>query len=194
MFKPNARVIFIDCSYHDRFMVKKSDSFFIRQTLNADNNNTYQETPLDLGAYVDALGKSVLRIHNIAVTFSDPNGKALEVTQNTSAAAQFQLCTQSQTDIVFSSNRAVISSGKLYGVNAIPGGVGDQYPNVSHDTDILPQMWTNGYLVAVDSIFLGGQASSQWTTDVYMSITLECTVETMSEASAMALALSQQGA
>lgn len=191
MFKPNARVIFIDCSYHDRFMVKKSDSFFIRQTLNADNNNTYQETPLDLGAYVDALGKSVLRIHNIAVTFSDPNGKALEVTAGAAAAAQFQLCTQSQTDIVFSSNRAVVSSGKLYGFNA---DTVSSYPQVSHDTDVLPQMWTNGYLVAVDSIFLGGQASSNWTTDVYMSITLECTVETMSEASAMALALSQQGA
>ena len=172
-------------------MVKKSDSFFIRQTLNADNNNLYQETPLDLGAYVDALGKSVLRIHNIAVTFSDPNGKALEVAATAAAAAQFQLTTQSQTDIVFSSNRAVISSGKLYGWNA--DGVAS-YPQVSHDTDVLPQMWTNGYLVAVDSIFLGGQASSNWTTDVYMSITLECTVETMSEASAMALALSQQGA
>ena len=192
MFKPNVSVIFIDCSYHDRFMVKKSDSFFIRQTLNADNTNSYQETPIDLGAYVDALGKSVLRIHNVAVTFSDPNGKALEVTGNSSAAAQFQLLTQSQTDIVFSSNRAVISSGKLYGANNIAGT--DQFPIVSHDTDVLPQMWTNGYLVAVDSIFLGGQASSQWTTDVYMSVTLECTVETMSEASAMALALSQQGA
>ena len=55
-------------------------------------------------------------------------------------------------------------------------------------------LWTNGYLVAVDSIFLGGQASSQWTEDVYISITLECTVETMTQASAMALALSQQGA
>tara|TARA_Y100000004_G_C8941864_1_gene424539 strand:+ start:107 stop:628 length:522 start_codon:yes stop_codon:yes gene_type:complete len=173
-------------------MVKKSDSFFIRQTLNADNNNTYQETPIDLGAYVDALGKSVLRIHNIAVTFSDPNGKALEVDANVSAAAQFQLLTQSQTDIVFSSNRAVISSGKLYARN-MPG-TGAHYPLISHDTDVLPQMWTNGYLVAVDSIFLGGQASTNWTTDVYMSITLECTVETMSEASAMALALSQQGA
>ena len=181
----------IDCPYYDRFMVKKSDSFFIRQTLNADNNNTYQEIPLDLGAYVDALGKSVLRIHNIAVTFSDDNGKALEVTTNTSAAAQFQLLTQSQADIVFSSNRAVISSGKLYGVNNLTG---TNYPQVSHDTDVLPQMWTNGYLVAVDTIYLGGQASSQWTTDVYMSVTLECTVETMSEASAMALALSQQGA
>ena len=169
----------------------RSDSFFIRQTLNADNANTFKEIPLDLGAYVDALGKSVLRVHNIAVTFSDPDGKALEVTTATSAAAQFQLCTQSQTGIVFSSNRAVISSGKLYGVNNLTG---THYPQVSHDTDVLPQMWTNGYLVAVDSIFLGGQASTQWTTDVYMSITLECTVETMTQASAMALALSQQGA
>ena len=183
----------IDFAYHDRFMVKKSDSFFIRQTLNAGEDNTFRETPLDLGAYVDALGKSVLRIHNIAVTFSDPNGKALEVTQGSSAAAQFQLTTQSQTDIVFSSNRAVISSGKLYGMNMLPTQ-GDQYPLVSHDTDVLPQMWTNGYLVAVDAIYLGGQASTAWTSDVYMSVTLECTVETMSEASAMALALSQQGA
>lgn len=172
-------------------MVKKSDSFFIRQTLNAGSANTFNQTPLDLGAYVDALGKSVLRIHNIAVTFSDPNGKALEVGGQTSAAAQFQLTTQSQGDVVFSSNRAVISSGKLYGVN---NQTGDHYPQVSHDTDVLPQMWTNGYLVAVDTIYLGGQASSQWTSDVYMSITLECTVETMSEAAAMALALSQQGA
>ncbi len=181
----------IDCAYHDRFMVKKSDSFFIRQTLNADNANTYQEIPLDLGAYVDALGKSVLRIHNIAVSFTDPEGKALEVSASTSAAAQYQLLTQSQADIVFSSNRAIISSGKLYGVNMLND---THYPQVSHDTDVLPQMWTNGYLVAVDTIYLGGQASSQWTSDVYMSVTLECTVETMSEASAMALALSQQGA
>ena len=144
-----------------------------------------------MGAYVDALGKSVLRVHNIAVTFSDQNGKALEVTATSSAAAQYQLTTQSQTDIVFSANRSVISSGKLYGVN---NQTGTQYPQVSHDTDVLPQMWTNGYLVAVDSIFLGGQASTQWTSDVYMSITLECTVETMTQASAMALALSQQGA
>lgn len=172
-------------------MVRKSDSFFIRQTLNAGQTNTYAQIPLDLGAYVDALGKSVLRIHNIAVTFSDEQGKALEVTANTSAAAQFQLCTQSQGDVVFSSNRAVISSGKLYGVN---NQSGTHYPQVSHDTDVLPQMWTNGYLVAVDTIYLGGQASTAWDSDVFMSVTLECTVETMSEASAMALALSQQGA
>jgi len=174
-------------------MVRKSDSFFIRQTLNLNNLGTFQQTPLDLGAYVDALGKSVLRIHNIAVTFSDSGGTALQVTASAdSAAAQFQLTTQSQGDTVLSSNRSVIASGIVYAVNQF--STTDEFPQLSHDMDVLPQMWTNGYLVAVDTIYLGGEASLGWAEDVYASITLEATVETMSEASAMALALSQQGA
>jgi hypothetical protein len=173
-------------------MVRKSDSFFIRQTLNLDNAGTFQQTPLDLGAYVDALGKSVLRVHNIAVTFSDSGGTAVQVTASAdSAAAQFQLTTQSQGDTVLSSNRSIIASGIVYAVNTFGT---DEFPQLSHDMDVLPQMWTNGYLVAVDTIYLGGEASLGWAEDVYASITLECTVETMSEASAMALALSQQGA
>jgi hypothetical protein len=63
---------------------------------------------------------------------------------------------------------------------------------VSDQFDNLPQLWTNGYLVAVDSIFLGGSSSTNWVDDVYITITMECTVETMSQAAAMALALSQQ--
>ena len=167
----------------------RSDSFFLRQTLNADNTGTFQETPLDLGAYVDALGKSVLRVHNVAVTFSDVNGKELTLTQP-SAFAQFQLTTQSQTDVVSSSNRSIVASGSLYMVNAIAS---QQMPAVYHDADVLPQHWTNGYLIAVDSMFLGGRAIST-DQDVHISVTMECTVEKMSEAAAMALALSQQGA
>jgi len=173
-------------------MVRKSDSFFIRQTLNINNLGTFEQTPLDLGAYVDALGKSVLRVHNIAVTFSDSTGNAVQVDATVdSAAAQFQLTTQSQGDTVLSSNRSIIASGIVYAVNQFTT---DNFPQLSHDMDVLPQMWTNGYLVAVDSIYLGGEASQGWEEDVYCSITLEATVETMSEASAMALALSQQGA
>lgn len=172
-------------------MVRKSDSFFIRQTLNIGQSNTFAQTPIDLGAYVDALGKSVLRVHNIAVSFTDSGGTGLQLAATSSAKAQYQLTTQSQGDVVLSSNRAIVSSGKLYGVNTINA---TNFPVVSHDMDVLPQMWTNGYLVAVDTIYLGGEASSEWTEDVYASITLECTVETMSEAAAMALALSQQGA
>jgi len=163
----------------------KSDSFFIRASLNCGHAATYDQTTIDLGAYVDALGKSVLRIHNIAVTFSDEYGTSSVVT--TAAAAQFQLVTQSQADTVRADNRSVISSGKISvdGSGALP-----KY--VSQDFDNLPQLWTNGYLVAVDSIFLGGEASAGFAGDVYCSIVMECTVETMTQAAAMALALSQQ--
>ena len=125
----------------------RSDSFFIRADLNCGGStgtgfNTYFQTAVDLGAYVDALGKSVLRIHNIAVSFTN--------------------------------------SG-----NGIAARCYDQFDN-------LPQLWTNGYLIAVDQMYLGGQASEYWEGDVVVSVTMECTVETMTQAAAMALALSQQ--
>lgn len=163
----------------------RSDSFFIRADLNVGHTATFDEVAIDLGAYVDALGKSVLRIHNIAVTFSDSTGTSSLI--NAPAAAQFQLTTQSQADTVLPSNRSIISSGKLTADGA--GGVASY---VSHDFDNLPQLWTNGYLVAVDQIFLGGEASAGFLGNVYCSITMECTVETMTQAAAMALALSQQ--
>ena len=42
----------------------KSDSFFIRASVDG-TLGAFEQTTIDLGAYVDALGKSVLRIHNI---------------------------------------------------------------------------------------------------------------------------------
>ena len=170
----------------------KSDSFFIRHTTNIGNPAPFAQEPIDLGAYVDALGKSVLRIHNIAVTMSDSTGTTSEVTATGSApfngaAAQFQLTTQTQVDTVLPSNKSVISSGRVVAVGdgGVPSGVWEAFDN-------LPQLWTNGYLVAVDTIYLGGEASGNFDGAVYCSVTMECTVETMSQASAMALALSQQ--
>ena len=173
----------------------RSDSFFIRANLNAGGStatgfNKYFQESIDLGAYVDALGKSVLRIHNIAVSVTDLNGASVEITGIEEAAAQFQLLTQSQSALVFPSNRAVIASGHSLASRTVSG---NGLPARAYEAfDNLPQLWTNGYLIAVDQIFLGGQASEYWQGDVYFSITMECTVETMTQAAAMALALSQQ--
>lgn len=167
----------------------KSDSFFVRKTLNLTNDNVFRETEIDLGFAIDALGKTVARIHNVAVTFADDSGKALEVDAQTSAAAQFQLTTQSQSTIVTPSDKALISSGKVYAYNQLAA---DNYPVISHDSDVLPQEWRNGYLVAVESIYLGAQATSTWTSALTCSIVIEMTSETMSQTASMALALSQQ--
>jgi len=174
----------------------KSDSFFIRADLNCGGStatgfNTYFQTAIDLGAYVDALGKSVLRIHNIAVAFTDNKGTSVEITGDADCAAQFWLVTQSQVSAILPSNKAVIASGTVIASRANSSGSGiaarcyDQFDN-------LPQLWSNGYLIAVDQMYLGGQASELWEGDVFVSVTMECTVETMTQAAAMALALSQQ--
>lgn len=169
----------------------KSDSFFIRASTDIEDDGTYRQEPIDLGAYVDALGKSVLRIHNIAVSFSDGTGRSPELDgSDAAAAAQFQLATQTQSDIVLPSNKSIISSGMMNASRVKSGnGVAD---STSESFDNLPQLWTNGYLVAVDTIYLGGAATATFYEHVTVSITMECTVETMSTAAAMALALSQQ--
>ena len=169
----------------------KSDSFFIRASTDIEDDGTYRQSTIDLGAYVDALGKSVLRIHNIAVSFTDGSGRSPELDgSDAAAAAQFQLATQTQVDIVLPSNKSIIASGMLNASRVKSGnGVAD---STSEAFDNLPQLWTNGYLVAVDSIYLGGAATSTFYEHVTVSVTMECTVETMNTAAAMALALSQQ--
>jgi len=161
----------------------KTDSFFIRATT-LTNGTTYAESAVDLGSYVDALGKSVLRIHNISVEYGNPLSTYAGAV-NSSTQSVFQLTTQSQVAMVNVTDRSVISSGSL----AIATGPAN-VEMMSEALNIAPQDWTKGYLVAVEQIYLGVDQTFDHVDRV--SIVLECTVETLSQSGAMALALSQQ--
>ena len=170
----------------------KTDHFYIRAQVSGTNS----ETEIDLGAFVDALGKSVLRIHSISIMFNDTNqttaGSAIALNANAEEAVAWQLTTQSQANFVTLNDKSVISLGCTQFVNdtAVAG-------NISFWGDIgdrVDQKWEDGYLVAVEQIFFkcdaaGGQLS---TGAINASLILDCTVETLSEKAAMALALSQQ--
>ena len=58
--------------------------------------------------------------------------------------------------------------------------------------DVGPQKWEEGYLVGVESIYLGTAADQAADNDYHVSIVLECTSERLSKGAAMSLALSQQ--
>lgn len=172
----------------------KSDSFFIRQKVTCSGTNFIQET-IDLGAFVDALGKSVLKIHSVSVQWKDStaSNQAIGLTANPGMALMsWQLTTQSQASILYADDKAVVSSGALELYNSDPntGGI----TTGSNDTiDLQPQMWKNGYIVAVDAMYLGAQQSVEPSTgNLDCTVVLECTVETMTKEAAMALALSQQ--
>ena len=175
----------------------RSDSFFIRASVVCETADTFSTESIDLGSYVDALGKSVLRIHNASVSVTQGTAGTTPAAAPTMAGdkagyVSWQLTTQDQASLVIPANRAVISSGAIWCRNQDSA---TNPPANSYEGDMLPQEWTNGYLVAVESLQLGAQRGDEWTVadKLTVSIVLECTVETMTQAAAMALALSQQG-
>ena len=168
----------------------KSDHFYIRAVV----DSAIAETEIDLGAFVDALGKSILKIHSVSVMILDANapGGSIGVNANSVDFASWQLTTQSQTAFVGLDNKSVITEGCQ--VLANDTGVAGNLSWVSDIGDRVDQTWKDGYLVAVEQIFFradagGGQLS---TGPIELSIILDCTVETLTKDSAMALALSQQ--
>ena len=167
----------------------KSDSFFIRAST-AFNGTTYAQSSIDLGAYVDALGKSVLRIHNIAVQYGAPMD-AIAPSLGVAEVNSFQLTTQSQSDMVDVTDKSLIASGKFQVISG--SNAANCTPFFSDTLDLAPQHFTNGYLVAVEQIYLGVDSTDTNSEGIgQVGIVLECTVETLSQSAAMALALSQQ--
>jgi hypothetical protein len=172
----------------------KTDSFFIRKAITLDNNGDFNQVAIDLGAYVDALGKAVLRIHNIAVQYSDPDGRTPDVTKVTPASCDFQITTQSQTDMVISgNNKSVVASGRLIAYTTDETAASSVPSYASTELDLAPQHWTRGYLIGVEQMYISGVTTTTgWAEDVVVSIIMECQSETLSKEAAMALALSQQ--
>lgn len=174
----------------------KTDHFYIRSEVsNPVAGTPFDQTEIDLGSFVDALGKSVLRIHSISVHFDSITnpGTNLTLLTNNSNALSWQLTTQSQTANVNLNNKSVISLGSTnFAANTAAAGL----TTVMDQGDRVDQRWKNGYLVAVEQIFFGmsGGRDTGWSIvgDQQASIILDCTVETLSEKAAMALALSQQ--
>jgi len=152
------------------------------------NGTTYAENSVDLGAFVDALGKSVLRVHNIQARIIDEDNLRTPATVANTYNAGFQLTTQTQTGLVSFTERALIAAGTI-----TVGSDATSITSIVETNDLMPQDFTNGYLVAVDTIFLGvDQSVASDLGEVRAEIILECTVETLSQSAAMALALSQQ--
>lgn len=177
-------------------MARSTDTFFIRATVTPDDSATFVQSVVDLGSYVDALGKSVLRIHNIEYEWAQatngavPNG-APAVDAGELANAVWQLTTQTQTALVPLSDRSVVGKGMIWAFN--PDGSSGA-PSQVHNDSHAPQHFSDGYLVAVESLFLGAQGSDKWAagSNLTCNMILECTVETLTQSAAMALALSQQ--
>jgi len=173
----------------------KSDSFFIRAAVPTTTTN-FSQKEIDLGSYVN-LGvtkSTLLRIHNVAISIADDSDPASQapflVAANSEEKISMQLTTQSQTAIVHASDKSVVASAALFIGNDTATALNAS--EMTDSLDVLPQMWKNGYLVGTDSLFWGVDCALGLNGEAKCSIVMECTLETATQASSVALALSQQ--
>ena len=171
----------------------KSDSFFIRGLVES-NGTTYAQTSIDLGSYVNlGVSKStLLRIHNVAVQITDDTVTSA-ISTNGAAKVGHQLTTQSQSGLVTADDKSLIASGSFQCYNTEVASGSFATGNIIENFDIAPQHWTKGYLVGVDALFIGvDQSAALDSGNVKVAYILECTLESATQASSVALALSQQ--
>ena len=103
------------------------------------------------------------------------------------------MTTQNQTALVGYDDKSLVAAGsmQLYPGEQASGDYKTSF--ATHDYDQNPSEFTQGYLVGVDAMFLGVDQSVTLTSgNVSIGIIMECTLETATQASATALALSQQ--
>lgn len=182
----------------NNYMAKK-DSFFIRGSVDT-NGATYEQTEIDLGSFVNLGTKSstLLRILNVSVQYADAQNPVDRISDDTGNNICFQLTTQSQTAIVYATDKSLVSSGSLQMYNgqiAEDGSAAADFATafVTQHFDQAPQFWSNGYLCGVDTLFIGADAVGTITSgDVRISLVLECELTTATQSNAISLALSQQ--
>ncbi len=171
----------------------KSDSFFIRAKVTV-SGVTYAQNEIDLGSFVNlGVSKStLLRIHNVEAQYTDNSDKSSMIYYDggiPGGILRWQLTTQTQSELIDANNKSFVTGGAYSQAST----TGVLVQNADHIADLNPQQWRNGYLVGVDSMFLGADSSATWDNgDVDIVLVLECTLETATQASSTALALSQQ--
>ena len=169
----------------------KTETFFIRAEVNLGHGGVYTQQEIDLGSFVNVGVKSstLLRIHNIQTALVDATGLPPELPANTAAAAAYQLTTESHASMVRLTDKSVVGSGSI----GMRNPDGSQNPaSQAVVTDIWPQDFSHGYLIAVDTLYLAGINQSDFVADMFATICMEVSMEKATQAGAASLALSQQ--
>jgi hypothetical protein len=175
-----------------REYMAKSDSFFIRAKVTV-TGVTYNQTEIDLGSFVNlGVSKStLLRVHNIQAQYLDNSDKSAMIYYDggiPGGMIRWQLATQTQAELIGADDKSFISGGAY----AQASTTGNLVQTADETADMNIHDWTQGYLVGVESLFLGADSSATWDSGaIDIIVVLECTLEAATQSSALSLSLSQ---
>jgi hypothetical protein len=175
----------------------KSDAFYIRATVTG--NATYAQAEIDLGSFVNlgVKNSTLLRIHSVQCAVRDANNHEDPVSAASAYGIGWQLTTESQSDLVYMSDKSVVASGQCTGYNgqiAEDGSASADFATafITDAYDLNPSEFKKGYLIGVDTLFLGTESSVTLATGDYrVDLIIECSLENATQSTATSLALSQ---
>jgi len=171
------------------------EPFLIRHDITFSNaGQTINQNSVDLGSYTN-LGSSkpeILRLHRIDFLVTAANGELPDIASDATATVQWQMTTQDNgtTALVLPSDDSYVAGAALSYRNTDSQGA--RQPSQGIEENILPQHYVGGYPIAVPSLFFTGFVDADFDEDVVVSFILQCTTESMTKASAVSLAVSQQ--
>jgi hypothetical protein len=181
----------------------KGDTFFIRgQVITTQGSEDRVEAEIDLGSYVNlGINKgTALRVHSVQQQICDPTGLPAIQDEETSAgnaSAAYACCaiTTAQVPSSFAATEMpqlnedyVMYSSSVVQVNQSSD---DNQGLSTADLDIAPQHLVKGYLLAVDTLYMYAAADDKWLENLHFNFILECSLESISQATAVSLSLSQ---
>ena len=183
-------------------MAKKGDTFLIRGQVIPEDSQVRIESTIDLGSYVN-LGVNkgtALRVWSVqqqvcdslgtvpTIDASGGSGTTKGVFLNTAITTAQVPASFDNAEMPQINQDYVMYSSALSGMN---GNNDADQGILTHDLDIAPQNLKEGYLLAVDTLYLYALADDAWAEDVYVNFMLECSIESISQATAVSLSLSQ---
>ena len=170
------------------YMAKKGDPFFIRGQVIVTADQTRRENTIDLGTYVNlGINKgTALRVHSVQQQICDSTGLVPIIDGAAAAAVQRgAFANTAITTAPVPSSFAATEMPQLSedyvmyssGVSATNGNTDADNGLMTHDYDVAPQDLRQGYLLAVDTLYMYGVADDAWNEDLYVNFLLECTLE-----------------
>ena len=179
------------------------DTFILRgQVIAAADEQRVQNT-IDLGSYVN-LGISkgtALRVHSVQIQYCDNKGLVPVIDAASAGGGQTRgvfACAAITTAAVPASFAADEMPQLDQDYSMFTGNVSGVNPNNDNDQGILtdamdmaPQHLEHGYLLAVDTLYLYGVADDAWNESIHFNFALECSLEKITQATAVSLSLSQ---
>ena len=173
-----------------------SGNLYLRKTI-TQNGSSMVEESIDLSSFVNLPQGECLRIKQVWFEWTTDNFGTINGTdigasgaaQGASISGQITTTSRAALGVVSFESAGCVAKNNLYAHIDATANI----DMITHDSVLNPYEFSDGYIVAVDTLYFGckGSTVDLWADDLNMTCLIECETVKLSEKDAIALAVGQ---